>query len=731
MIKKILFFLTSVLLILAVSSQAQYSYKNTWSATGIYNGSYKVGTGDTVQFGQFNGKNLYWWAQWWSQGDQPGQFAPEGGTSPWVLINSNTFNPTTKLLYKAKVWNSDIATTIAANQAVIPTWRDGAEGAYTIIHDDLGSLTYDNHIKPGVDVNRLHPRIKVSWSVIVGECDNSDWANAQVLLSEGHEMTNHSLNHTSAADQWYWFEPDSTLPTSLTDPAMPTTLGGLKVLAFPRPQTNPGWPGNVLDTVENEIAQVVYTTNWTGVCPKDTILNNPPKIIPKAGTITITLPTGQKQYVRYTKMDTVNGNNTGTVLAWSNAWTDYDAATQNMPSAFAGDQGWNWWVCKIWAIAKWQPAEYKVNIVDAKNTIDTKVYTPLAGKFGPNFPPNMKTSYFCYPYDAFSETTHDSLNANGYVSGRGGAKSGKPMPGDFFHPFRLDFDAFMMFDAQATTIFPANPHEKIGLDAMLDSIIKYKGYMIRELHAVCDQPFATVNDATKGGWWGGITKTLYNSHLTKVDAFIDQNKLTTFNASEAIRYRMTANAATGATLTASGANYTLAVTAGTIPDKYKDEISVIVKLPAACTKMDVKYATADAVWGNHPRRPPRMLGTGGTTWSVNVNPYLGNAVIYPNTDWTGPLEMPIAVKYNVLAAGKAQPRIFQGYRNGLLILSLHPGSYTVDVFAANGQRKISYAGTADMYKVCLRASGLAQGSYLLRATQSDGHIVNAKFSVYK
>jgi hypothetical protein len=305
------------------------------------------------------------------------------------------------------------------------------------------------------------------------------------------------------------------------------------------------------------------------------------------------------------------------------------------------------------------------------------------------------------------------------------------MPGDFFHPFRLFFDAFMMFDAQATTIFPANPHEKIGLDAMLDSIIKNKGYMIRELHAVCDLTFADVNDGTKGGWWGGITKTLYEAHLTKVDAFIDQNKLTTFNASEAIRYRMTANAATAAAIAATGANYTLSVTAGTIPDKYKDEISVIVKLPAACTKMDVKYTATDAVWGNHPRRPPRMLGTDGTTWSMNVNPYLGSAVIYPNTDWTGPVAVPIAVKYGAAAKRSIEPRVFQGYSNGFLILNVNQGNYLVDVFSANGQRRMSYAGSADMYKVCLNAIGLAQGCYAIRVQQANGQVTREKFSVYK
>jgi hypothetical protein len=303
------------------------------------------------------------------------------------------------------------------------------------------------------------------------------------------------------------------------------------------------------------------------------------------------------------------------------------------------------------------------------------------------------------------------------------------MPGDFFHPFRLDFDAFYMFDANATTVFPANPHSRLGLDAMVDSIVKYKGYMIRELHAVCNVGFDKINDNSQGGWWGGITKTLYDQHLTRVESMIDQNKLTTYNASEVIRYRMTGNAAKSATLTAESPNYVLKVTTDPILDKYKDEISVIVKLPAACTKMDVKYKTTNAVWGNHPRRMPRQLGTDGTTWSVNVNPFLGDAVLYPNADWTGPAVGVVSHESKKGTSPAAASPV--KYRNGMLVVGANPGTYTLDIFAADGKRKMSYAGTAAGGRLALNAFGLAQGCYMARLRQADKAVFSAKFSVAK
>jgi len=67
-----------------------FSNKGEWNATTVYNGDYSTHQGDTVSCGEFNGKKLWWWAKFYASGEgfKPGYFAPQGGTSPWVLINS-------------------------------------------------------------------------------------------------------------------------------------------------------------------------------------------------------------------------------------------------------------------------------------------------------------------------------------------------------------------------------------------------------------------------------------------------------------------------------------------------------------------------------------------------------------------------------------------------------------------------------------------------------------------
>jgi len=253
--------------------------------------------------------------------------------------------------------------------------------------------------------------------------------------------------------------------------------------------------------------------------------------------------------------------------------------------------------------------------------------------------------------------------------------------------------------------------------------------MIRELHAVCNVGFDKINDNSQGGWWGGITAALYESHLTRVESLIDQNKLTTFNASEVIRYRLTTNAAKSATITTEGGNYVLKVTSDPILDKYKDEISVIIKLPAGCTKMDVKYKVTDPVWGNHPRRIPRMLSTDGTAWAVNVNPYLGDAVIYPNVPWTGPLT-PIVFNSGKIGL-KASGSKVQYLRNGMILLTINPGAYSVNIFSVDGRLQKNLSGIAHNSALSLNAADLVQGGYIIKVTQKGEIVFNGKLVVLK
>lgn len=700
-----------------------FKYKGKWVKDSVYTGNYEIQQGDTVQWGDFNGKPLYWRTKFWTQGEEPGTFGVQGGTNPWVLINSASFDPENgSTTYEWTGWNNQLDGTIKAGEAHVPTWRHGAEGAYTIIHDDIGALDWEDHVKPGLEINRKYDEIKVSWGCYVEKSDESEWAQMRTMVKEGHEMTCHSMNHTSAAEQWQWTNQDSLV--SWKDLDIDPAIRGLKVQGFPMPDfESKSFTGS--HTLENDLVKVTFEKGWGGGVkdPSSFDAGMEIKVEPKSGTETVTTPTGQVHYVKYTDNGEPDeeGRREGFIAAVHAGWYE----SKDAPDSWKENNGISWFMCKIWTKDKWGPSDFKVQIKDAKDKMDAEIYIPLEDSLGQYFPEGKRTEYFCYPFDAYSEVTHDSIEAYDYVTARGGAKSGIPLPGDFFHPYRLDFDAFYMVDPDHKTMFPDNPHSLMTLQGMVDSIVKQKGYMIRELHAVSRAPFEDINENSKGGWWGAITTDLYDRHLAYCVGLIKENKLVTYNASEVIKYRLTGNAVTGANMKKEGdKEYHLTVDADPIKDKYKDEISVIVKFDAGCDEIDVVYKNSAEA---HPYRLPRKLSDDGTVWSVNVNPYKGVAILKPGTPWGGKVVSVVNKSSLTAVSGNA---VLQGAVKGSITLSLpKSGTYQAALYSPMGrllEKKVFHAN-AGVKKISL--SKLSTGVSILRVIGSEKTLLNTKLVI--
>ena len=208
--------------------RATYSNRGAWKKSETYHGDYSISQGDTVSHGTFNGNTLWWWAKFAADSlEVPGEFGANGGTSPWVLITSlSAAKNGGKPCYQWKGWNGQMENTTGL-KVEIPTWRDGAEGAYSMTHDDIGAMPFNLSVKPAWDHLKNHPDIKGNWGVFVGEMDQEDWDGAVAMMNEGHEMFNHSMEHTSAAEQWQWFYPEQRVPDH--DPSIPKEIRGLTV----------------------------------------------------------------------------------------------------------------------------------------------------------------------------------------------------------------------------------------------------------------------------------------------------------------------------------------------------------------------------------------------------------------------------------------------------------------------------------------------------------------------
>lgn len=566
------------------------------------------GRGSIVQYGVFGDGTKQYWKNFWLAivGDIPGQLGDSVGNSFWQLINSQSYsdgkasgNPGQ---YQWVGWNSGAGKWSVAQDnswvfsetqtgtwgdqidkngpgAYIPTWRDGSEGCYTMIHEDLGAMSLEGSVMSANEVGLDHPRIRVGWGVKVNSMDATEWKVAQKMVMDGHEITNHSFDHSSAGNQWQWYYIGDQLQKN--DIVLPKEIRNL-IVADPSGSFMP---------LEVDIPYVDYENGD---------ITKPIKLYKR---VTFQVSTDYVYRVDSTYIPSLGKyeydySSTGTIKAENKGWGDGKMVD----------------VLKIFCAPGWSPTRTIVNISGANDIIDKELYSKIDS---PRHPKAKECEYYNYPYSVFSDATHDALFDAGIIGAMGGSKSGVPTPADFFNPYRIDFDAFFMLDANATTVFPNNPHQHISLNGLVDRIYKTKGYMIRLFHAIVDvSDWLDAMNQSKGGWWGGMPKSLYEKHFTYLDGLIDNHKITVATPSEAIKYRITANAATGAIISENGKTATVTVIADAINDFYKDEISVIVVLSTAWNEMKVTYDD-----GIEPRYRARKMGTDGKAWSVSVNPY--------------------------------------------------------------------------------------------------------------
>jgi peptidoglycan/xylan/chitin deacetylase (PgdA/CDA1 family) len=77
----------------------------------------------------------------------------------------------------------------------ITTWKNDAQGAYTIIHDDACDYTLDSLFKVA-DPELTGRSLKAAFGAIVERCqERNSWANLEILRQHGHEIINHSWSH--------------------------------------------------------------------------------------------------------------------------------------------------------------------------------------------------------------------------------------------------------------------------------------------------------------------------------------------------------------------------------------------------------------------------------------------------------------------------------------------------------------------------------------------------------
>ncbi len=585
-----------------------------WDATKVYSAAWK----DTVTYTTFEGNPMYWINKWWIEPadlDTPGCIPDSGGTSGWMFLN--TVDP-----YSEYQWEGCTGSSGSELKICIPTWKDGAKGGYTLIHDDICSMDFNTLLKKADEIAETYG-VKVAYGVFVGLCDQTEYDIMLDMVNRGHEILCHSYNHHSASQTWQWFWHGDQIPSDTVDPSIP-----------------PEWALLILDT------SIAFNSSQ---------LNNP-----------------------------------GGTVGWnSKGWND-DANGQVK-------------MIKLFCYDAWTQADYYLNVDSAKALIDKNVYDRFNGN--KYFPKGKKCEYYVYPYDAYSNATHDYLDQHGFIAARGGSKCSVATSGDFYHPYRSDFDSYYDEDMG---VYPNNPHMWLTLQGLVDGIINHKGYMIRELHAV----------AGVDQYWGAVTEAKYDAHLAMVKQKMESGDIANLTPSEAIKQRLTTNAcetgdiSSGITVVEANKEWLVDLNCGTMAEKYKDEITIIAAFPTGADDWNQLAAIYES-GSDQPRMQPKKLGA--RRWAVYVHPYkealrlIGDATTIDLT----------VVDNKVLYT----TRIIS-FLNGKLIMSLRKGDYTASLMMPNGRIVGTVSGKAGggYERAFMNVDKLSNGFYILHVKHSHGEL---------
>ncbi|MGM0462175.1 MAG: T9SS type A sorting domain-containing protein, partial [Fibrobacterota bacterium] len=227
----------------------------------------------------------------------------------------------------------------------------------------------------------------------------------------------------------------------------------------------------------------------------------------------------------------------------------------------------------------------------------------------------------------------------------------------------------------------------------------------------------------QGGWWGGITKNQLGRHYDYVQERIDDHRLVVYTPTEAVAYRITANATESASVSSADGNDYLLTTTLNRPDldqRYWEEISVIVSLDEAQEELYSAYTNISSAheeeWGAAPRIQPRKMDDAGRVWSVSVNPFLSDGELKIGPDVVSVIDD--SNKENLLKEVQ-----FNGVINNGINLSLTEDVHTVQLFDLRGRmvKEATLTSQANNTVQAFSVTNLTKGMYLLRINSQNAN----------
>lgn len=649
----------------------------------------EIRDGFYCSYGEFQEKPLFWQAMWVPmEDDTPGVALDSGRTNPWEPVNSLSL--VTGEAYKWVGWNSgctkySVYRDIEKQEVVcdsigtwgeqieakgpgayVPTWRDGAEGAYALFFDGFGAMLLPD--SPNLMEASTYSWFRCALAARVYVMDDKEYEAARELVNKGFEVVNYAMNYTASTGDWNEYDHGSYIDSFSWQ--LPPEICNLKV-----------------DTTLDECSTLVVK-RWSLKHDKNSIW----------------LPdTLWEECTAYVSKDYVQDPNPDTEVG---IWRNIGSIKANT-IGYAYNNGVPKSVFRIKGTDAWTVDGMYVNVQSTKRILDSLIYQHVDVWNKSAHPEGFLTQYFVYPFESFSTEMHSYLYDNGYIGARGGGRRGVPTLGDFYDPFRVNYDVYNGFASGWSSgdeyFDPDDKYMKVGLNKLVENTVKAKGYMQRSVTTSCDHT-SLCNCCNHVCVFGSVEKHAFQWHMKYLDSLRTNHKLYIAPPSEIAKYRLMTNAATEPHLSKLNDGlgwYSMDLPMGDVSERYRDEISVIVTLEEPMDSCESRYEDDQKV---APRYQPRKMDEKGYSWSISFNPFEGRVLFGP------PIKA--GVKSGLL--GKNMQVFVQHMSANKISLLLPKGDFTAELLSPLGKVIHEKSITSQGGRSILPISGLGRGICFLR-----------------
>ncbi|WP_232522592.1 carbohydrate-binding protein [Chitinibacter sp. GC72] len=207
----------------------------TWNAATAYTAGIEI---------IYNGRRYR--ARWWVQGQVPNPADPWGPWEDLGPVGLPTPTPSPTSTATASPSPTPAARGIV-NELQVSTWKNGAKGAYSLVHDDYCSMYYGTD--PYIQI--MNPELKkrglvAGFGMITGSCSPQHWAAAKEMIANGHEIISHSRSHPNP------YIADAELDVQLNGAAadIAANLDGYQASYFV-------WPGDAASTAATDFLKTI------------------------------------------------------------------------------------------------------------------------------------------------------------------------------------------------------------------------------------------------------------------------------------------------------------------------------------------------------------------------------------------------------------------------------------------------------------------------------------------